>query len=201
MYSNGFYWVKNEATDGSVDWRVCEHDNGYWFFTANDRAYDADDIKDKWTVHSKINTPDIKPHGRRSELTNALLALAVGKSIRIDPISPERLQTVFGRCRVISKNAGLRLQAYYYPKYVTVERVEDWGNLITRHKLSPITLEIAKMNIGESKISDSIDGLMGTGKGALQSHHKVKARQLLQSLNANWKCETVSDRVKITRVS
>ena len=127
--------------------------------------------------------------------TRSLAAMQVGEEI---VLRVQSMQSVRSKMKVARSLIGGDPPAAAWTARtledgrVKVTRLEDGADArVERYvHLSPITIELAAMDPGESKLSASIKTMRGSG--ALHGCFKVKARKLLREPAADWTVKRTS---------
>lgn len=129
-----------------------------------------------------------------SDTTKLLMELEVGKTFTIEPnYHPSRLQS---NIRSARKRAGNEKLAFYIARGVNeilIRRIKDGTRWAKPVRENPRMRLLANMEIGETILFPV------TGRAALETYLKLGAREILQNNLADWKRNTRSGELKVTR--
>ena len=137
--------------------------------------------------------------GRISETAKELAAMKVGDAILTGPCATQTIRGRMVTARTLMDNPdAMWTSRTQSDGRIQVTRTTDGRRPVSGVAISPITLEIAAMAPGESKIGVAIKAV-GT-VDSLGTNHKAKARRMLGQADADWTVRSTTKGVRVTRV-
>lgn len=124
-----------------------------------------------------------------SGTTELLMSLKIGDSVEVEPIHRSNLSSARATARRKLNAQGIWRSEKLDNGMMRITRMQDGSNPRVP-KTNPVTLRISQLRVGE--FFDIHDTTGMTNRGYLADGQKLRARQLMGNLQANWKCERLS---------
>lgn len=124
-------------------------------------------------------------------LAQMLMDMKVGDSVVVKPMARSRLTSarLTARKKLENKGGVWRSERRQSDGMMIITRMPD-GISPHQPRTNPGVIELAKMSVGQTKI---ISFKTGTKDGYLTNGMKIRARELMNNLTANWKTERLAN--------